>query len=144
MNTIPAPLSAIKRDWSRLNLRQIPIVRMGPPAVRNLFARLLSLRTRLHRCRRITSIQARSLRAKLLRSLFAGWRTVVRKAAQTPHLRHVTIEHVLDLARDTHVLHANDWVPRILFMDPTLFQGLIPQANMSAPFSAQGNIQDPF
>ncbi len=144
MDTIPAQLTAIRRDWRRLNLRQVPVVQLGPAAIRNLLVHLSSLKARLTRCRRVISAQARSLRARLLRSLFLGWRTVLRKAVQVPHLQGIAVEHVLNQAHATHLFDTNNWVPRILATDPALFRGLIPQINISAPHSAQGHIRDPF
>ncbi len=144
MDMIPRALFAIQRDWIRLRLRQTPVHQLTLTGVRNLLARLMSLKLRLIRCRQVRSPRAQSLRGSLLRAVFSGWRATLRKLVHIPRLRHLAVDHFQALASSTSVFDPNNWTIRLLSMDPHLFLGLIPAIGEMAPETARAYPQGPF
>ncbi len=144
MNVVPRALLAIQRDWTQLRLRRTPIHQLTPTGIHTLFARLMSLKLRLTRCRRVQSVRARSLRGSLLRAVFCGWRTLIRKLLHIPEHHHLVINHLQDLAFSTSIFDPSNWAIRLLSMDSQLFLNFIPTMGALAPETARTNPREPF
>ena len=146
MNVIPRQLSAIRRDWtriraemSRLNLNQ----RTGRQ-VRLTLDRLMSLKTRLTRCRHVVTRPASRVRAQLLRSVFQKWRAFVKQALHSPVHRDGTVSYLHFLLRNTSALDPNSWPLRLAVFDSGLLSQSLPEMPLQAPPSAQINLRDPY
>ncbi len=144
MTTIPRPLLAIKQDWQRFNPRVLNIPQTTPLVIRRTLTRLISLRTRLTRCRHAVSHRAARLRASLLRSVFSGWRAFIKRVIQHPPYAAIAINHLRSLSHDISPLAIDNWAVKLLLLNPSLFVELIPELNYRAPVDVRGNRLDPW
>ena len=146
MNIIPSSLAAIRRDYNRIRTR----IRQSNPAhqtarrvLPNLH-HLTTLRTRLLRCRFITSSAARRVRAQLLRSSFSLWRSLLKRLASIPSLTGAVTRHIRQLFNDIPLLDPHHWAIRLTVFDPQILPQLLPEMQALIPPSVFLTAPDPY
>ena len=100
MNNIPRQLLSIKRDWQQFKSQNPNVLPSSAVTVERRLAYLLSLKTRLTRCRHAATGRAARLRASLLRSVFSGWRGLIRRVVQHPPFAVIAVNHLRILSRN--------------------------------------------
>ena len=146
MNIIPAPLTAIRRDYRRVRTRihqTSPSQRTARQVLQDL-NRLTTLRTRLLRCRHIISPLARRVRAQLLRSAFTLWRSFVKRLVQTLVHLDVVAQHIQHLLNDVPTFDPHNWTTRLAIFDAQTLQQIFPEIQTLVPPSVTIMSQDPY
>ncbi len=144
MNTIPRPLLAIQQDWRRFNPRTLNLLQATPLTIRRALTRLVSLKTRLTRCRHVVNRRSTRLRASLLRSIFSGWRAFIKRVIQHSPYAAIAINHLHTLSHGASPLGIDNWASRLVLLDPSLFAELVPELNYQAPIDVHRNQHDPW
>ena len=146
MNPIPTQLTAVKRDYSRVRvqIRRVNLTLQTPLQIRHFLDRLTALRTRLLRCRRVISSSARQFRARLFRSSFALWRSLVKRLVLIPALCHVAARHIHQLLHDIPIIDPQNWALRLIVFDGPALCPIMPEILSLAPPTARDTPTDPY
>ena len=146
MNILPAQLSAVKRDWTRLraHINLLDLNLLTGQQLLSLLNRLMSLKTRLLRCRRIVTYSSSRVRAQLLRSIFTKWRALIKRSLQIPTLSEGVIVYLRNSLQDADALDPHQWITRFILFDVVFLRPYLPELNLRAPVSAQQNHLDPY
>ena len=146
MNTTPRPLAAIRRDWIQLRAQlQLPdLTQLTRRHIRLILDRMTSLKIRMTRCRLIATRSASRLRARLLRAVFVGWRTLIKRLLRNPVHREDIVAYLHDLLQITSPLNPNSWVTRLVIFDGHFLHQFLPELALQAPLAARMDSCDPF
>ena len=146
MNRIPRTLRVIESDLRRYQSasRRTNFSRLTPTGARQLLQRFYSIRRRLVSCRFVFSSPARVLRARILRQAFQAWRAAVRKALGTITLQNWITDHLRETGAQLPILDPNNWVIKLLCLEPLTFRQIVPALVAGVPVTAQQDPRDPW